>query len=143
MTMAVERTLVIVKPDAVKKNAVGDIIRILEESDLKLIALKMVHMSKDQAKRFYIVHKNRPFYDELTDFMSSGPCVPMVFEGEDAISRVREIIGATDPSKAEEGTIRKKYGTDVGRNAVHASDSAESASYEIPFFFSQMEIFDG
>jgi len=143
MTMAVERTLVIVKPDAVKKNAVGDIIRILEESDLKLIALKMVHMSKDQAKRFYIVHKNRPFYDELTDFMSSGPCVLMVFEGEDAISRVREIIGATDPSKAEEGTIRRKYGTDVGRNAVHASDSAESASYEIPFFFSQMEIFDG
>ncbi len=138
--MAVERTLVIVKPDAVKKNAVGDIIRILQENELKLLAIKMVHLTKEQAKRFYIVHKERPFYDELTDFMSSGPCVPMVFEGENAISRVREIIGATDPAKAAEGTIRKKYGTDVGRNAVHASDSQESAQYEIPFFFSQLEI---
>ncbi len=138
--MAVERTLVIVKPDAVKKSAVGDIIRILQENELKLLAIKMVHLTKEQAKRFYIVHKERPFYDELTDFMSSGPCVPMVFEGENAISRVREIIGATDPAKAAEGTIRKKYGTDVGRNAVHASDSQESAQYEIPFFFSQLEI---
>ena len=138
--MATERTLVIVKPDAVKKNAVGDIIRILQENGLKLIALKMVHLSKEQAKQFYIVHKERPFYDELTDFMSSGPCVPMVLEGENAISRVREIIGATDPAKAAEGTIRKKNGTDVGMNAVHASDSPESASYEIPFFFSQLEI---
>ncbi len=138
--MAVERTLVIVKPDAVKKNAVGDIIRILQENDLKLIALKMIHMSKEAAKGFYIVHKDRPFYDELTDFMSSGPCVPMVFVGENAISKVREIIGATDPAKAEDGTIRKKYGTDVGRNAVHASDSVESANYEIPYFFSALEI---
>ena len=138
--MAVERTLVIVKPDAVKKNAVGDIVRILQENELKLIAIKMVRLSKEQAKRFYIVHKDRPFYDELTDFMSSGPCVPMVLEGENAISRVREIIGATDPAKAAEGTIRKKYGTDVGRNAVHASDSPESSAYEIPFFFSQLEI---
>ncbi|MEO2083137.1 MAG: nucleoside-diphosphate kinase [Desulfurobacteriaceae bacterium] len=140
--MAVERTLVIVKPDAVKKNAVGDIVRILQENDLKLLAIKMVHLTKEQAKKFYIVHKDRPFYDELTDFMSSGPCVPMVLEGEDAISRVREIIGATDPAKAAEGTIRKKYGTDVGRNAVHASDSPESAAYEIPFFFNQIEIHD-
>lgn len=138
--MAIERTLVIVKPDAVKKNAVGDIVRIFQENDLKLLAIKMVHLTKEQAKRFYIVHKDRPFYDELTDFMSSGPCVPIVLEGENAISRVREIIGATDPAKAAEGTIRKKYGTDVGRNAVHASDSPESAQYEIPFFFSQLEI---
>jgi nucleoside-diphosphate kinase len=123
--MAVERTLVIVKPDAVKKNVVGDIVRILQENDLKLLAIKMVHLTKEQAKKFYIVHKDKPFYDELTDFMSSGPCVPMVFEGENAIERVREIIGATDPAKAAEGTIRKKYGTDVGRNAVHASDSPE------------------
>jgi nucleoside-diphosphate kinase len=100
----------------------------------------MVHLTKEQAKKFYIVHKDRPFYDELTDFMSSGPCVPMVLEGENAIARVREIIGATDPAKAAEGTIRKKYGTDVGRNAVHASDSPESAAYEIPFFFNQLEI---
>jgi len=140
--MAVERTLVIVKPDAVKKNAVGDIIRILQENDLKLLAIKMVHLTKEQAKKFYIVHKDRPFYDELTDFMSSGPCVPMVFEGENAIERVREIIGATDPAKAAEGTIRRKYGTDVGRNAVHASDSLQSANYEIPFFFNQLETHD-
>ena len=140
--MAVERTLVIVKPDAVKKNAVGDIVRILQENDLKLLAIKMVHLTKEQAKRFYAVHKDKPFYGELTDFMSSGPCVPMVFEGENAIKRVREVIGATDPSKAAEGTIRRKYGTDVGRNAVHASDSPESASYEISFFFNQLEIHD-
>lgn len=138
--MTVERTLVIVKPDAVKKNAVGDIIRILQENDLRLVAIKMVHLSKEQAKKFYIVHKDRPFYDELTDFMSSGACVPMVFEGENAIVKVREIIGATDPTKAAEGTIRKIYGTDVGRNAVHASDSPESAGYEIPFFFNGLEI---
>ena len=98
--MAVERTLVIVKPDAVKKGAVGDIIRILQEHGLKLIALKMVRLTKEQAKMFYIVHKDRPFYDELTDFMSSGPCVPMVFEAEDVISKVRGIIGATNPSTA-------------------------------------------
>jgi len=138
--MAVERTLVIVKPDAVKKGAVGDIIRILQEHGLKLIALKMVRLTKEQAKMFYIVHKDRPFYDELTDFMSSGPCVPMVFEAEDVISKVREIIGATDPSKAEPGTIRALYGTNVGENAVHASDSRESADYEIPFFFNSLEI---
>jgi nucleoside-diphosphate kinase len=138
--MAVERTLVIVKPDAVGKNAVGDIVRIFQENGLKLVAIKMVKLTKEQAKKFYIVHKDKPFYEELTDFMSSGPCVPMVLEGENAIEKVRKIIGATDPAKAEEGTIRKKYGSDVGRNAVHASDSKESANYEIPFFFSEMEI---
>lgn len=138
--MAVERTLVIVKPDAVKKNAIGDIVRILQENDLKLLAIKMVHLSKEQAKKFYIVHKDRPFYDELTDFMSSGPCVPMVFEGEGAISKVRDIIGCTNPAEAEAGTVRAIYGTDVGKNAVHASDSKESADYEIPFFFSSLEI---
>ena len=138
--MAVERTLVIVKPDAVGKNAVGDIVRIFQENGLKLVAIKMVKLTKEQAKKFYIVHKDKPFYEELTDFMSSGPCVPMVLEGEDAIEKVRKIIGATDPAKAEEGTIRKKYGSDVGKNAVHASDSKESANYEIPFFFSEMEI---
>jgi nucleoside-diphosphate kinase len=138
--MAVERTLVIVKPDAVGKNAVGDIVRIFQENGLKLVAIKMVKLTKEQAKKFYIVHKDKPFYEELTDFMSSGPCVPMVLEGENAIEKVRKIIGATDPAKAEEGTIRKKYGSDVGKNAVHASDSKESANYEIPFFFSEMEI---
>ncbi len=138
--MAVERTLVIIKPDAVKKEAIGDIIRIFEENDLKVVAMKMIRMSKEQAKGFYIVHKDRPFYDELTDFMSSGACVPMVLEGENAIERVRELIGATDPAKAAEGTVRRKYGTDVGRNAVHASDSPESVAYEIPYFFSKLEI---
>ncbi len=138
--MAIEQTLVIIKPDAVSKNAVGDIIRIFQEKGLKLKALKMTKLTKEDAKKFYIVHKDRPFYDELTDFMSSGPVVAMVLEGENAISYVREIIGATDPAKAAEGTIRKLYGTDVGKNAVHASDSPESAKVEIPFFFSQLEI---
>jgi len=140
--MALEKTLVIIKPDAVAKNAVGDIIRIFQEKGLKLKALKMTRLTKEEAKRFYIVHKDRPFYDELTDFMSSGPIVAMVLEGENAIAYVREIIGATDPAKADEGTIRKLYGTDVGKNAVHASDSKEAAEEEIPFFFSKLEMID-
>ncbi len=135
-----ERTLVIVKPDAVAKDATGDIIRIIQAEGLKLVALKMVKLSKEEAKKFYVVHKDRPFYEELTDFMSSAPCVPMVFEGKDAIKNVRELIGNTDPSKAGAGTIRYIYGTDIGRNAVHASDSSSSANYEIPFFFNALEI---
>jgi nucleoside-diphosphate kinase len=135
-----ERTLVIAKPDAVRKNVVGKIISRLEDEGFKLVALKKVKLTKEQAGQFYIVHKDRPFYDELCDFMSSGPIVPMVWEGENVIVRVREIMGATDPSKAAEGTLRKLYGTDVGENAVHGSDSPESAAYEIPFFFSGMEL---
>jgi len=135
-----KRTLVIAKPDAVRKNVVGKIISRLEDEGFKLVALKKVKLTKEQAGQFYIVHKDRPFYGELCDFMSSGPIVPMVWEGENIIARVREIMGATDPSKAAEGTLRKLYGTNVGENAVHGSDSPESASYEIPFFFSGIEL---
>jgi nucleoside-diphosphate kinase len=135
-----ERTLVIAKPDAVRKNVVGKIISRLEDEGFKLVALKKVKLIKEQAGQFYIVHKDRPFYGELCDFMSSGPIVPMVWEGENVIARVREIMGATDPSKAAEGTLRKLYGTNVGENAVHGSDSPESAAYEIPFFFSGIEL---
>ncbi|WP_038057216.1 nucleoside-diphosphate kinase [Thermodesulfobacterium hydrogeniphilum] len=135
-----ERTLVMIKPDGVQRNLIGKIINIFEEKGLKVIALKKVRLSKEQAKAFYIVHKDRPFYEELTDYMSSGPVVAMVLEGEDAIKRVREIMGATDPAEAAEGTIRKLFGLDKGRNTVHGSDSPESASKEIPFFFSEFEL---
>ncbi|MEJ5173400.1 MAG: nucleoside-diphosphate kinase [Hydrogenothermaceae bacterium] len=135
-----ERTLVLVKPDAVRKNVAGKIISRFEDEGFKIVALKKVKLSKEEAGRFYIIHKDRPFYDELCEFMSSGPIVAMVLEGENAISRVRQIMGATDPSKAEEGTLRKLYGSNIGENAVHGSDSPESASYEIPFFFSGLEL---
>jgi nucleoside-diphosphate kinase len=136
-----EKTLVIIKPDAVKKNLIGEIISRFEKNGLKIAALKKLKMTKEQAKGFYVVHKDRPFYESLTDFMSEGPCVVMVLEGEDAIARVRKIMGATNPAQAEEGTIRKDFAENIERNAVHGSDSPQSASYEIPYFFSAIEIF--
>lgn len=135
-----ERTLSIVKPDGVSKNLIGEVIRRFEESRLKVIALKMVKLSKAQAQGFYAVHRERPFFSSLTDFMSSGPCVVMVLEGEDAISKVREIMGATDPAKAEPGTIRKELASNIEKNIVHGSDSSESASFEIGYFFNALEI---
>ncbi len=138
--MAVERTLMLIKPDAVRKGVEGKIIAHVQEKGFKLVALKKLRLTKEQAKQFYIVHKDRPFYEELCEFMSSGPIVAMVWEGENAISEIRKIMGATDPAKAEEGTLRKLYGSNVGENAVHGSDSPESASVEIPFFFSRLEI---
>ncbi|ACO04170.1 MULTISPECIES: nucleoside-diphosphate kinase [Persephonella] len=138
--MSVERTLMLVKPDAVRRNLEGKIIAHVQEKGFKLVALKKLKLTKEQAQQFYIVHKDRPFYDELCEFMSSGPIVAMVWEGENAISRIREIMGATNPEEAEEGTLRKLYGTNVGENAVHGSDSPESAKVEIPFFFSRLEI---
>lgn len=135
-----ERTLVLVKPDAVRKNVTGKIISRFEDEGFRVVALKKLKLTKEQAGQFYIVHKERPFYDELCEFMSSGPIVAMVLEGENAILRVRQILGATDPAKAEEGTLRKLYGSNVGENAVHGSDSQESAAYEIPFFFSRLEV---
>jgi len=135
-----EKTLVIIKPDAVKKNLIGEIISRFEKNGLRVAALKKLKMTKEQAKGFYIVHKDRPFYESLTDFMSEGPCVVMVLEGEDAIARVRKIMGATNPAQAEEGTIRKDFAENIERNAVHGSDSPQSASYEIPYFFSALEI---
>jgi len=135
-----EKTLVIIKPDAVKKNLIGEIIARFEKRGLRVSALKKIHMNKEQAKGFYIVHKERPFYESLTDFMSEGPIVVMVLEGENAIAKVRKIMGATNPAQAEEGTIRKDFAENIERNAVHGSDSSQSASYEIPYFFSNLEI---
>jgi len=138
-----ERTLIIIKPDAVEKGAIGKILDRFIEEGFEIKALKMFRFTEDQAKRFYIVHKERPFYRELVDFMTSGPVVAAVLEGEDAIRRVREIIGPTDSEEARRtapNSIRALFGTDKGRNAIHASDSKESAEYEIPFIFSELEI---
>ncbi len=137
----IERTLSIIKPDGVKKKVIGDIIRHFEENGLRIAAMKMIHMDKRVAQGFYIVHKDKPFYNSLTDFMSSGPCVVMILEGEGAIAKNREIMGATDPAKAAEGTLRKKYATSVEVNTVHGSDAPETAATEIAYFFSDIEKF--
>ena len=135
-----ERTLSIVKPDGVKKNVIGEVIKRFETKGLRIAALKMIKMSMEDAKGFYIVHKERPFYDSLTSFMSEGPVVVMVVEGDGAISKVREIMGATNPKDAAPGTIRADFASDIEHNIVHGSDSTESASYEIPYFFAALEI---
>ena len=135
-----ERTLSIIKPDGVKKNVVGEVIKRFEQKGLRIAALRMLRMSKDDAKGFYIVHKERPFYDSLTGFMSEGPIVVMAIEGENAINTVREIMGATNPKDAAPGTIRADFASDIEHNIVHGSDSKESAAYEIPYFFSSLEI---
>ncbi len=135
-----QRTLTIIKPDGVKKNIIGEVISRFERNGLRIAALKKIKLSKDGAKGFYIVHKERPFYESLTDFMSEGPIVVMVIEGENAIYRVREIMGATNPADAQIGTIRKDFADDIERNIVHGSDKPESAAFEIPYFFSQIEI---
>lgn len=136
--MAIERTFSIIKPDAVEKNAIGGCFSLLEKAGLKIIGTKMIHMTEDQAKKFYEVHAERPFYGELVKFMTSGPCVVSVLEGESAISKNRETMGATDPAKAGEGTIRKAFGTNIERNAVHGSDAPETAKTEIAFFFPEL-----
>jgi nucleoside-diphosphate kinase len=135
-----ERTLSIVKPDAVKKNAIGDILRRFESAGLKIVAAKLMSLSKAEAQGFYAVHKEHPFFDSLTTFMSSGPILVSVLEGEDAIQTNRRIMGATDPVKAEVGTIRRDWGTDVEKNAVHGSDGSDTARWEIAYFFSEVEI---
>jgi nucleoside-diphosphate kinase len=136
--MAIERTFSIIKPDAVEKNAIGGCFSLLEKAGLKIIGTRMIQMTEDQAKRFYEVHSERPFYGDLVKFMTSGPCVVSVLEGEDAIAKNRETMGATDPSKAAEGTIRKAFGTNIERNAVHGSDAPETAKAEIAFFFPEL-----
>ena len=138
-----ERTLAIIKPDAVKKNAVGDIINRYERAGLKLVAMKLMQMSKPVAEGFYAVHKARPFFSSLCDFMCSGPSVVLVLQGDNAIKKNRELMGATDPAKAEQGTIRKAHGANIEFNAVHGSDSPETASFEIGYFFPGMEVFSG
>lgn len=135
-----ERTLAIIKPDAVKKHAIGDIIRRYEAAGLRPIAIRTMQISKAQAEGFYAVHRQRPFFDSLTTFMASGLVVALVLEGDDAIKRHRDLMGATDPAKADPGTIRAVYGTNVERNAVHGSDSSDTAKVEIGFFFSEMEL---
>ncbi|HIJ60696.1 MAG TPA: nucleoside-diphosphate kinase [Nitrospirae bacterium] len=136
-----ERTLSIIKPDGVKKSIIGEIISRFEKNGLRISAMKKIWLTKEEAKGFYIVHKERPFYDSLTDFMSEGPIVVMVLEGEQAISKNREIMGATNPANASPGTIRKDFAENVERNIVHGSDSPETAQFEIAYFFSALEIF--
>ncbi len=135
-----EKTLSIVKPDGVRKNLIGEVIKRFEQRGLRIAALKMVKLSGEEAKGFYVVHKDKPFYESLTGFMSEGPIVVMVVEGENTISGVREIMGATNPKDAAPGTIRADFASDIEHNIVHGSDSKESASYEIPYFFSSVEI---
>jgi nucleoside-diphosphate kinase len=130
-----EKTLAIIKPDAVKKNNIGKIIQRIEDEGFKIEKMKMVHLTKDTAKGFYIVHKDKPFYSSLTDFMSSGEVVVMVLEGENAISHWRLVMGATDPALAEPGTLRHAFGFSVERNAVHGSDSPQTSEWEIGYFF--------
>jgi nucleoside-diphosphate kinase len=137
-----ERTLVMVKPDAVRRGLVGDVIRRLESAGLTIRALKMVSLGRQEAEGFYQVHRERPFFASLTQFMSSGPTVAMVLEGPGAIAAVRSLMGATDPAKAAAGTIRKDLATSIEQNVVHGSDSPESAAYEIPYFFSTLELHD-
>ncbi|WP_457755773.1 nucleoside-diphosphate kinase [Thermodesulfatator indicus] len=138
--MPVERTLSLIKPDGVERNLIGQVLSFFEKGGLKIVAMKMLHLTKAQAEEFYIVHKERPFYQELTEYMASGPIVAIVLEGENAIAKCREIMGATDPAEAAEGTIRKTFALSKGENTVHGSDSPESAAREIAFFFSELEI---
>ncbi len=140
MAMGEERTLSIVKPDAVSRRLAGEVIRRIEEADLRVVASKMIRMSKAQAMGFYKVHEGRPFYESLTDFMCSGPCIVMVLQGEDAIQRYRALMGATNYKEAEEGTIRHAFATDIEKNVVHGSDAPDTARFEISYFFSELEI---
>lgn len=134
-----ERTLAIIKPDAVAAGSAGDILARYYKAGFEVKAMKMVHMTRSQAAGFYAVHRRRPFFKDLTRFMSSGPCILLVLEGENVIERNRKLMGATDSRKAAPGTIRHKFGTDVQNNAVHGSDSPESASFEISYFFNAFE----
>jgi nucleoside-diphosphate kinase len=138
--MPLQRTLAIVKPDAVARHKVGAIIERLEADGFTVVALKRLQLTLQQARGFYEVHRGRPFFDDLTKFMSRGPILAMVLEAENAVQRYREVIGATDPSKAAPGTLRKLYGTDVGENALHGSDSPETAQTEVLYFFAGYEI---
>ena len=136
--MATQRTLSIIKPDATEGNHIGEILAMVEAAGLKIIAMKMIHLSQEQAEGFYAVHKERPFFGELTEFMRRSPVVVSVLEGENAVAKYREVMGATNPAEAADGTIRKRFAKDVGENSVHGSDSAENAEIEIKFFFESL-----
>ena len=139
--MSIERTLSIVKPDAVAKNVIGEIYRRFEKAGLKIVAAKMKHLSRAEAERFYAVHRERPFFNDLVAFMTSGPVMIQVLEGENAIARNRELMGATNPQEAAPGTIRADFAKSIDANAVHGSDAPETAAVEIACFFSEVEIF--
>ena len=135
-----QRTLTIIKPDAVRKNGVGDIIEQLEKNQFHVLAMKMLHISKHQAEQFYAVHAGKGFFNSLTDFMSSGPIVVLALEKENAIADLRKLMGATNPANAEEGTIRKKWATNIEHNAIHGSDAEDTARFELSYFFSGFEL---
>ncbi len=135
-----DRTLSIIKPDAVARGLIGEIVKRLETNGFKIIAMKMLHMTKAQAEGFYAVHLGKPFFESITDFMSSGPAVMMVLEGQDVIARYRNLMGATNYKEAKEGTIRREFATDIEKNVVHGSDAPETAAFEISYFFNSFEI---
>jgi nucleoside-diphosphate kinase len=135
-----ERTLSIIKPDAVKRGLIGEVVKRLEQNQLTIVAMKMIHMTKDQAQGFYAVHRERPFFESLTNFMTSGPVVVMVLEGDNVIARYRELMGATNFEEAAEGTIRREFATDIEKNVVHGSDAPDTAAFEISYFFNSFEI---
>ncbi len=135
-----ERTLSIIKPDGVAKGLIGEVVKRFESTGLKIVAMKMIHMSKKEAEGFYAVHRGKPFYNSVTDFMSSGPCVVLILEGPNAISKNRELMGATNPKDAAAGTIRREYASNIERNIVHGSDAPETAAYEMGYFFNALEI---
>ena len=136
-----DRTLSIIKPDAVARGLIGEIVKRFETNGFKIIAMKMLHMTKAQAEGFYAVHLGKPFFESLTDFMSSGPAVMMVLEGQDVIARYRDLVGATNYKEAKEGTIRREFATDIEKNVVHGSDAPETAAFEISYFFNQTHSF--
>lgn len=138
--MGLERTLALVKPDAVKAGHIGDIVKEIEANRFRIIAMKLLHLTKKQAEGFYAVHRDRPFFAPLTEFMSSGPIVAMILEREDSIKRWREVMGATDPAQAAEGTLRKRYGISIQNNATHGSDAPETAAFETKYFFGESGI---
>jgi nucleoside-diphosphate kinase len=138
--MAIERTLTIIKPDAMAAGHAGDIIKLYEANKLSIVAARLVNLTKSEAEGFYAVHRSKPFFASLTEFMSSGPALVMVLEGESAISRLREVMGATNPANAAPGTIRKLYAADIEHNAVHGSDAPETAAYEIGYFFAGVDL---
>lgn len=138
--MAIERTLTIIKPDAVKAGHIGDIIKIFEANQFRVVAARVVSLSRPQAEGFYAVHRGKRFFDSLTAFMSSGPAIPMVLEGEGVIARLREVMGATDPEQAAPGTIRKLYAAGIEANCVHGSDAPETAAFEIGYFFPGIDL---
>jgi nucleoside-diphosphate kinase len=135
-----ERTLSIIKPDGVAQGLIGEVIQRLENAGLKIVAMKMIHLTKKMAEGFYAVHRGKPFYDSLTDFMSSGPCVVTILEGGGAIAKYRELMGATNPKQAAPGTIRQKFASSIERNVVHGSDAPETAAFETAYFFNALEI---